>query len=163
MSVTSLESLCIPCLPPSLCLHDWTRSEGDRRLDDMLSNRMKSDERQKHCRVPPKRREKKRKEMQPPLVPGSIASHSSGLAQHMMPHTSHLHLNGLLCTEDSEMSFSVPPPLFCDRNAELPHFVIRRHYNQLLSKINALTDVLHQLTPMCFKCNATEGLTFEET
>lgn len=49
MSLTSLEPLCIPRLPPSLC------SKGDRRLDDMLSNRMKPDERQKHCRVPPKK------------------------------------------------------------------------------------------------------------
>lgn len=34
-------------------LHDGTRRAGDRRLDDwMLSNRIKSDERQNHCRVP---------------------------------------------------------------------------------------------------------------
>lgn len=41
-------------------LHDVTRREADRRLDDMLSNRMKSDERQKHCRVPPKKKKQKR-------------------------------------------------------------------------------------------------------
>lgn len=36
-------------------LHEGTRREGDRRLCDMLSARMKSDERQRHCRLPPKK------------------------------------------------------------------------------------------------------------
>lgn len=36
-------------------LHDGTGREGDGRLCDMLSARMKSDERQRHCRLPPKK------------------------------------------------------------------------------------------------------------
>lgn len=39
-------------LPASIfALQEGTRREGGTRLDGMLSNRMKSDERQNHCRV----------------------------------------------------------------------------------------------------------------
>lgn len=120
VNVSDVAGASLYSLPASIfVLHDGTRSEGDRRLDDMLSNRMKSDERQKHCRVPPKKKKKKRvinkkrMEMQPPLVPGPSAPHSRGPARHTMPAGSHLHLNGLLCTEDFEMSF-------CGRLTSLP-------------------------------------------
>ena len=115
VNVSDVAGASLHSLPASIfVLHDGTRREGDRRLDDMLSHRMKSDERQRHCRVPPKKKKKiGKKEMQPPLVPGPSALNSRGRTRHTMPAASHLHLNGLLCTEDSEMSF-------CGRLASLP-------------------------------------------
>lgn len=106
MSVTLQEPLCILCVPPSLCSMMGPGGKGDRRLDDMLSNRIKSDERQNHCRVPqPPTKKIGKKKMQPTLVPGPLAPQRRGLARHTIPAASHLHLNGLLCTEGSEMSF----------------------------------------------------------
>lgn len=88
-------------------LHDGTRREGYRRLDEMPSNRIKSDERQNHCGVPqpPTKKKRGKKKKQPTLVPGPLAPQRRGLARHTIPAASHLHLNGLLCTEGSEMSF----------------------------------------------------------
>lgn len=75
-------------------IREGTRREGDRRLCDMLFTGIKSDERQRHCRLPTTERN---------LYPGPVSSMLKRTGN-TMPAASHLHLNGLLCTDNSEMS-----------------------------------------------------------
>lgn len=93
-------------------LYDGTGRKGDRRLDDMLSDRMKSDEKQNFGRIftmPTKNKEKASTfGSRPPSLPTEEDWLST---RNQPPHI--CHLNGLLCTEDSEMSF-------CGRLACLP-------------------------------------------